>query len=281
MMERTLSSRINVGSTAHVLHTQPLMMRHITIDEPTIILVRHGRKIIRWAQEEITLEAGDAVVIGEGHSFDIINTPSPLTGTYEASWLSFCADFVQNYCFMHAPRMSMNEANKMAEPGNSFRQAFYHTAEAITDTENIPESIVARRMEEMLSWLDEYRIFFALKQHTGLAIKIRKLVAADISQDWNTAQVAAAFGMSATTLRRHLHAENTSFTHLVTDIRMCRALTLLQVTDLSVTRISLEVGYENPSKFAARFRTRFGFSPSLVRVSGQAIGNLAAVSGPA
>ena len=114
---------------------------------------------------------GDAVVIGEGHSFDIINTPSPLTGTYEASWLSFCADFVQNYCFMHAPRMSMNEANKMAEPGNSFRRAFYHTAEAITDTENIPESIVAGRMEEMLSWLDEYRIFFALKQHTGLAIK--------------------------------------------------------------------------------------------------------------
>ncbi len=49
-----------------MLHTQPLMMRHITIDEPTIILVRHGRKIIRWAQEEITLEAGDAVVIGEG-----------------------------------------------------------------------------------------------------------------------------------------------------------------------------------------------------------------------
>jgi AraC-like DNA-binding protein len=46
---------------------------------------------------------------------------------------------------------------------------------------------------------------------------------------------------------------------------MASALTLLQATSRPVAEIALAVGYASPSRFAVRFRHRFGFSPSAVR----------------
>lgn len=60
--------------------------------------------------------------------------------------------------------------------------------------------------------------------------------------------------MSEATLRRRLEKEGLSFLQILIDVRMTRALALLQVTDLSIGQIALEVGYNSPSRFAARLR---------------------------
>jgi AraC-like DNA-binding protein len=52
---------------------------------------------------------------------------------------------------------------------------------------------------------------------------------------------------------------------LLVDVRMSLALTLLQATSLPVTQIAMNAGYESPSRFAVRFRQRFGFAPTAVR----------------
>jgi transcriptional regulator GlxA family with amidase domain len=49
------------------------------------------------------------------------------------------------------------------------------------------------------------------------------------------------------------------------DARMSLALTLLQASDLSVNNIANAVGYSSASRFAVRFRQRFGFAPSAIR----------------
>jgi AraC-like DNA-binding protein len=46
---------------------------------------------------------------------------------------------------------------------------------------------------------------------------------------------------------------------------MTMALFLLQSTNRPVTEIAGDVGYDSPSRFAARFRARFDFSPSDIR----------------
>ena len=46
---------------------------------------------------------------------------------------------------------------------------------------------------------------------------------------------------------------------------MNRALALLQATDLPVGVIAGDVGYASPSRFAARFRARFGVTPGAIR----------------
>ncbi len=47
--------------------------------------------------------------------------------------------------------------------------------------------------------------------------------------------------------------------------RMERARVLLRDTDMSVSAIALELGYEHASSFSTRFRHHFGRSPRLIR----------------
>jgi len=66
-------------------------------------------------------------------------------------------------------------------------------------------------------------------------------------------------------LRRRLMAEGARLSELLVDVRMSLALTLLQASSLSVSQIAMNSGYESPSRFAVRFRQRFGFAPTAVR----------------
>jgi AraC-like DNA-binding protein len=54
---------------------------------------------------------------------------------------------------------------------------------------------------------------------------------------------------------------------LLMEMRMGQALRLLQSTDMSIVQVSFSVGYESPSKFAGRFKSRFGFAPSSLRLA--------------
>ncbi|PQK94527.1 helix-turn-helix transcriptional regulator [Pantoea ananatis] len=264
MAERNISFRAGIGSTAHVLQVQPLLARNIIIDEPTVILVRQGSKCIRTGEKELVINPGEAVIVGEGESFDITNIPAK-GGSYEADWLSFNTSLVKNYTRTNCNAAPVTGVHKLEGASESFRRAFYHTREVFTDSADIPEAIAVVRMREMLSWLDEYGLCFGYFQRAGIGNKIRKIISADASHGWNINEVSCQLGMSEATLRRRLTAEKTSFSQLIADVRMCRALTLLQVTDLSVTQIAYEVGYVSPSKFSARFRNRFGFCPGQVR----------------
>jgi AraC family transcriptional regulator len=53
----------------------------------------------------------------------------------------------------------------------------------------------------------------------------------------------------------------------VTSARIARAIELLEAREMSITEIALEVGYETPSSFTARFRQRTGLTPSEFRRS--------------
>ena len=94
---------------------------------------------------------------------------------------------------------------------------------------------------------------------------MRDLISNEPHGDWTSARLCALTGVSEATLRRKLAAEKWSFQSLLIDVRMSIAMQLLQSTDLSVLRIAEAVGYESQSRFAARFRARFGFAPSAIR----------------
>ena len=77
--------------------------------------------------------------------------------------------------------------------------------------------------------------------------------------------ILKALALGETTLRRHLAAEGTSFSEILAGARLGYALLLLQSSERSVVQIAQDVGYQSPSRFAARFRARFGVPPSELR----------------
>jgi len=91
------------------------------------------------------------------------------------------------------------------------------------------------------------------------------MLSAQLDGTWSSDAIARSLAMSEATLRRRLAAEGVTLRELIADVRMASALVLLQATSRPVSEIASAVGYDSPSRFAVRFRDRFGFAPTAVR----------------
>ncbi|MNM92901.1 HTH-type transcriptional regulator YdeO [compost metagenome] len=120
-------------------------------------------------------------------------------------------------------------------------------------------------MLEILLWLKQFNISFIHNEVRNLTQQVRRCLATDPHNIWTAAEVADTLSMSEVMLRRKLSAENTSLRTLMIDVRMSSALALLQSTDWPISAIAQHVGYESSSRFAERFRKRFGFAPTAIR----------------
>lgn len=78
-------------------------------------------------------------------------------------------------------------------------------------------------------------------------------------------RVAAQFNQPASTLRRHLAREQTSYQSLVDRCRLQRAQELLRQTTMTVDDIAAHLGYSASSSFSRAFKDWVGIAPSLYR----------------
>lgn len=149
--------------------------------------------------------------------------------------------------------------------GEAFQMSFYRAFDGLGDAEALPPSIATSRLKEVLLWLAERDFHFSLTGMASPGQQVRRLLSTDPSIAWSMERVAHETATSIPTLRRRLAAEGIVFRELVQDVRMQHALALLQNTDASVLNIALATGYASPSRFAARFRARFGYLPTDIR----------------
>ncbi|MGK3127294.1 AraC family transcriptional regulator [Candidatus Pantoea formicae] len=256
MTSRTISTRMGIGSTAKVFQSQALLTSGLSLDETALILIRRGSKQVGYNGHEYHLNAGDALLVSADTRLDVTNLPATPAEGYEADWLSFPNHIIEG---------SDARALAISSLSHGFIDAFYHAVAAIKDHAGISDKVAEKRLEEVMLWLEERGIALRLNRVERLTQKVRRMIASEIAKEWTAEEVAHSLAMSESTLRRKLSAENAAFQQLLADVRMCHALTLLQVTDRAISQIAYDVGYESPSKFSTRFRLRFGFNPGQVR----------------
>ncbi|MFN3987371.1 MAG: helix-turn-helix transcriptional regulator [Rhodocyclaceae bacterium] len=124
---------------------------------------------------------------------------------------------------------------------------------------------------------DELLLSLAATTHAGHLLRSRSNtrdtvlahISTDLRRDWQVGEVAASLHRSPATLRRQLAREQGGFRALLEEVRMVTALGLLQGTDLPVGLVADRVGYRSASRFAERFRARFGLLPSALRQTQQ------------
>jgi len=76
---------------------------------------------------------------------------------------------------------------------------------------------------------------------------------------------ARMLGISCRTLQRCLKDQGLNYRSLVTRIRMQRARSIVEETDVPLKRIGYELGYRDPADFTRAFRSYFGYPPSRLR----------------
>lgn len=256
--------RPSVGIAARIVQQNRLRYSNIVINRPVIILVEHGTKILRSGDYELTIKAGGAVALCQDQMFDVVNEANA-DGAYQARWIAFDPDLVLAQSPPVNATPPIERALALEAPERGFLDAYHLATQAIAEPGSVPGAIAVHRVKELLIWLDLSGGRFAPPRPTGFAPRVRAILTSEPGEDWSGVGLCGRLGVSEATLRRKLSAEGWSFQSLLADVRMSAAMQLLQSTDLPVLHIAQEVGYESQSRFALRFRARFGFAPSAIR----------------
>ena len=260
---RTVLMRPGVGAAGHIIQRADLTSHRVVVDQATLILVEEGTKRIRWSGGEAVASAGEALSLQAGEVVDIANTPGP-RGTYRALWICWSADMLDPMVATPGPRVSRHTSL-----GEAFHAAYYRAFDGLDDGDGLPASVAVHHLREVLLWLGERGFAFSPPGPASPGQQVRRLLSADPAAEWSMERVAHETATSVPTLRRRLAEEGLVFRDLMQDVRMSHALNLLQNTDDPVLHIALAAGYASPSRFAARFKARFGYLPTDVRGEGR------------
>jgi AraC-like DNA-binding protein len=109
------------------------------------------------------------------------------------------------------------------------------------------------------------RILGEVKTSTGVAGEVYQIIASTPGHSPSMGSVAAQLATTARTLNRKLHAEGTSFTQILDDVRCNLAKEYLRSTKLSTEDISELVGFSEASNFRHAFRRWTGSTPARYR----------------
>ncbi len=265
-MKHKISFCHGVGSAAHIIQHSELLLTSVYIEHPLLIMVNRGYKIIRWENQECVILPGEIAVINSGQTIDIINGLSN-------DDLFFSQQLHCDPSLIAAFAHHLTSADLGVIPGvmairnlaPEFINTFGNIFNSISENSDIPTVIIKHRMLELLLWLAQRDVKFILNDGNGLSEKVRRCLASDPHKIWSASEVAEHMTMSEVVLRRKLAAENILLRDLMIDVRMTSALRLLQGTDWPISLIANQIGYESSSRFAERFRKRFGFAPTAIR----------------
>lgn len=269
-----IAERPGIGATGHITQATRLNFTSLTTAMPMIIIVRRGSKVIQSSSYAFELKAGEAIAIASGQVFDFENVPAP-DGDYEARWLTLDPEIVAAFGEPAGAR-PVAPACLLGRMSPGLSGAFENAVLALQDEGDLPDGIVRHRVTELLAWLGAFGARFSLMLPDSFAARIRRLAGARPGEDWTSSDIAGRLGVSEATLRRRLQDEGSSLRAVLTDIRMTHAMNLLQSSNMPVSAIAASAGFESQSRFAIRFRNRFGFPPTAVRGQRQEAGRVAA-----
>lgn len=269
---RDIHARAGIGITAHILQGRGLEILRAHVDYPALILVDHGIKSVRAENSTmVNASPGQGIVLRGNQTVDFTNSLRE-SKHYEARWLLFDPALLDDpYYANRAAAIQSGDrppasARLLASVNAGLANAFENARQALAATSAIPDAVARQRVLEAMHWLLEERIaLHAPPANPTTSIKVRALVAGRLNADWTGHCIAKALAMSEATLRRRLAEDGTTLTELLVEMRMSSALSLLQATARPVSDIAWSVGYQSPSRFAVRFRQRFGFAPTAVR----------------
>jgi len=184
-----------------------------------------------------------------------------------ASWLACKPVPVLRVEFCHEAPADISEYERIFAAPLIFsaqRNALVFPPEVLQEPLALGDEKLAAMHEELL----EQQL--AALQKTDIAGLLRHFLVnnADLSVDRD--QAAQCLHMSGRTLQRKLQDAGTSFQQLLDEERQRRARSLLTSTDMSLTRISEELGFSESSAFTRAFRRWEGVSPLEYRQTTQA-----------
>jgi AraC-like DNA-binding protein len=90
----------------------------------------------------------------------------------------------------------------------------------------------------------------------SLTERLTAIITANLTNDqFGVTELARAAGMSRSNIHRHLKKQtNQSISHFIRNVRLDKAMEMLQETDDTSAEVAYNVGFGSPAYFTHRFR---------------------------
>lgn len=245
------------------------ILRQLVVTSPMLIWIHRGQKRITTESSSYFCQAEQCLVLPAPYQFGIENIP-PSQGTYFAHCISppesWTIRFLQRYGSLlpdsHEQRSVFNVSKKLVSQLEEFIDLI-----GMAEESELAMARAEHAWQQVLLTMATENVGHALYSHpqNNLSNTIRTLIQADLAHEWQMSSLAQKLHMSESTLRRKLSEENTSFTQIISELRMSYAIHLVMTSNHNIQQIALDIGYSSPSKFAARFEKQFGITPSALR----------------
>ncbi|RVU17114.1 helix-turn-helix transcriptional regulator [Methylobacterium oryzihabitans] len=233
-----------------------------------LFFVRTGSKrVLCPVSGELVGQAGDVMIFPPASLVTMENRPL-LHESYSADGVCFSDDLIEAvFSGRDPPAGPVGIQRLAAEPYRPglVLDLLRHT---LADP-GLPPPIRRHRLLEPLIWLRENGVRLSGRGEEQPFSRVRRLIETDLARSWQRPEVAAHFAMSEATFRRWLARSGHRFSAILSSTRLERGLTLLQTTDLPVSRVALDCGFKTPSHFSDAFRARFGIAPRRIRSAGK------------
>jgi AraC-like DNA-binding protein len=235
-------------------------LAEICLPHPLIGIVVAGAKEVWRGTSGDVLRPGSMFVLPAKVELDILNIPEEGTGCYQSLILEVPdpgAFLDVQPCAPLATRPKAQSIRITLTP--HLVDAIIHATSAIADGPS-GSTVRRSRLTELLALLHGEPAAAPLFD-TSISNRIAQLVRGDLSRGWTVPEVAAALGLSESTMRRRLTGEGTSFSRLLRHERMQLARLLVDRKE-SCQSAATAVGYASRAHFARHFRSEFGSNPS-------------------
>lgn len=228
----------------------------IRLPHPLLGVVLSGTKEVWRGLNQERLVMGTLFALPAGVGLDVVNDPDPRSGIYQSLILEITPDMISGL----SPRSAGSLASTVAIPLRpELIEGITHAATAIADGPTAAAIRHARVLELLALLMSDPAagVLFDLP----VADRIAQMIRAQPDHAWACGPVARALGMSESTLRRRLRAQDSSFAAILRRERMQAARRMLEQGSPSGI-VASAVGYASRAHFARAYRAEIGQNPA-------------------
>ncbi|MGL5393383.1 MAG: helix-turn-helix transcriptional regulator [Shewanella sp.] len=240
---------------------QAQSLSNVPVHQPSIIRVIQGEKSLLWRNEAIAVNPARLLLVPAGSQLSFVNRPA--NGRYQAIQLLLPYQ-LPGEVIVPTPRDSLN-LRPWVELSRSIDFTWNSLLHSLTLA--LPEKVQMHYLAALLLSLPEARNLAWLYGHQQSSVKhsVLTILGQHPCAQWRLEEIADKLCMSSASLRRKLSQEGSSFRQLLTEVRLCHGLGLLQHSSDGVLQVALACGYLSAEKFSARFKQQFGLTPAAYR----------------
>ncbi|QID16520.1 helix-turn-helix domain-containing protein [Nitrogeniibacter mangrovi] len=259
------AGRTGLGGTLELSVRREQRIADVPFPDPCLILVTRGRKTLSVGDQRLSAGPGQLLFVNGGVSASMCNAPEP-GGVYAATCVAVAPELVRAHAIARGALPATPwRALAQAPMDSPLAEAVRHVAAGMLAEPPLSDRLLRHRLAEILIALDDLGCWCRIGTVAGAAERVRALLSSAPAEPWSARDVATRLHMSEATLRRLLRAEGAGFRELLNEVRMGTALAMIQGTTMPLQVIANACGYASPSRFAARFKARFGTAPSDLR----------------